>query len=159
MFYWPIEEYTVLENILIIVLPLGWCLFLRWFCDPERWKKRREAAVADGSWLLAKGQDRTRPQELLSIKAFLRTQHEGLKLERTVEFVAPLGCIQYSQDSRTFVPSLNQEGPSNVVYENEEVRARVYRTRVAHSCCCLFSSANERMVRVRGFFDVPYAGR
>jgi hypothetical protein len=44
MFYWPIEEYTVLENILIIVLPLGWCLFLRWFCDPERWKKRREAA-------------------------------------------------------------------------------------------------------------------
>jgi hypothetical protein len=44
MFYWPIEEYTVLENILIIVLPLGWCLFLSWFCNPERWKKKREAA-------------------------------------------------------------------------------------------------------------------
>ena len=28
MFYWPIEEYTPLENILIIVIPLGWCLFL-----------------------------------------------------------------------------------------------------------------------------------
>ena len=118
-----------------------------------------EAAVADGSWLLAKGQDRTRPQELLSIKAFLRTQHEGLKLERTVEFVVSRCCIQYSQDSRTFVPSLNQEGPSNVVYENEEVRARICRTRVAHSCYCLFSSAYERMVWVRGFFYVPYAGR
>lgn len=42
MFYWPIEEYTVLENILIIVLPLGWCLFLSWFCNPEEWKRAHE---------------------------------------------------------------------------------------------------------------------
>jgi len=52
-----------------------------------------EAALADGSWLLATRQDIIRAQELLSVKAFLGTQYEGLKLERTAEFVVPRRCI------------------------------------------------------------------